>query len=91
MFDMNALRNLVGKKSKNEEKAEDLAVQPNNEEDSMQEDNQEDRKKLWKKVHGLIGKDTTSLLSLPVSMFEPISVLQSMCEPLRYHNIIEQV
>lgn len=83
----------MGKKAKNEERAEDLAVQPNNEEDHLDEkdDNQEDRKKLWSKVSGLIGKDTTSLLSLPVSMFEPISVLQSMCEPLRYYNIIEQV
>jgi hypothetical protein len=89
---MNVLRGLVGgKKSKNEGKPEDLAVQPNHEEDSTQDDNQEDRKRLWSKVSGLIGKDTTSLLSLPVSMFEPISVLQSMCEPLRYSNIIEQV
>lgn len=55
------------------------------------DDSAEDRKKLWSKVSGLIGKDTTSLLSLPVSMFEPISVLQTMCEPLRYSHLIEEV
>lgn len=89
---MNVLRSLVGSKKK-DEKADDPAVaQPSNEDHSDEKyDNQEDRKKLWTKVSGLIGKDTTSLLSLPVSMFEPVSVLQSMCEPLRYHSIIEQV
>jgi len=85
----------VGKKgAKSEDKTEDIPpAQPNNDGDHPDEkdDNQEDRKKLWSKVSGLIGKDTTSLLSLPVSMFEPISVLQTMCEPLRYYDIIEQV
>jgi len=93
---MNLIRNLVAKKNpKTEEKPhEDIPpAQPNHHDGDHaedQHDNQEDRKKLWSKVSGLIGKDTTSLLSLPVSMFEPMSVLQNMCEPLRHHEIIEK-
>lgn len=55
------------------------------------DNNQEDRKKLWSRASGLIGKDTTSLISLPVSMFEPLSVLQSMCEPLRYASMLDRL
>jgi hypothetical protein len=58
--------------------------------DTQVDETTEDRKRLWTKVSGLIGKDTTSLLSLPVSLFEPISVLQSMCEPLRQAELIEK-
>jgi len=88
---MNVLRGLVGRKHHEEKPDEIPPAQPNNDEDHHDDsDNQEDRKKLWSKVSGLIGKDTTSLLSLPVSMFEPLSVLQSMCEPLRYADIIEK-
>lgn len=90
---MNVFRGLVGGKKKPEERVEERPPSPtppqSHQED--QEDSQEDRKKLWTKVSGLIGKDITSLLSLPVSLFEPMSVLQSMCEPLRYANVIEKI
>jgi len=68
------------------------ASQPNHhlDNDTSHDETVEDRKKLWTKVSGLIGKDTTSLISLPVSLFEPISVLQSMCEPLRYADLLEK-
>ncbi|KAF2078042.1 hypothetical protein CYY_000680 [Polysphondylium violaceum] len=50
----------------------------------------EDKKNLWKKVKGLVGKDPMSLVSLPVYFFEPITVLQSQCEPLRFVELIEK-
>ena len=51
---------------------------------------QEDRKKLFSKLTGLMGKDIVSLLSLPVSLFEPTSVLQTMVEPLRHSELLFQ-
>lgn len=52
---------------------------------------QEDRKKVFSKLTGLVGKDIVSLLSLPVSMFEPTSVLQTMLEPLRNSELLFKV
>lgn len=52
---------------------------------------QEDRKRLFSKLTGLIGKDIVSLLSLPVSLFEPTSVLQTMVEPLRHSELLFKV
>ena len=52
---------------------------------------QEDRKKLFSKLTGLMGKDIVSLLSLPVSLFEPTSVLQTMVEPLRHSELLFKV
>jgi len=96
---MNVFKSLVGggknhRSPKADERIDGAVPPPNSngeERDEEKDDSQEDRKKLWSKVSGLIGKDTTSLISLPVSMFEPVSVLQTMCEPLRYANVIEQV
>lgn len=51
----------------------------------------EDRKRLFSKLTGLIGKDIVSLLSLPVSMFEPSSVLQTQIEPLRHSDLLFKV
>jgi len=92
---MNVIRSLVGKtpKGPKAEERTDGAAPPNGNagEQDIIDDNQEERKKLWSKVAGLVGQDITSLVSLPVTLFEPISVLQTMCEPLRYANIVEQV
>lgn len=90
---MNVFRGLVGSKKKPEEERPPSPTPPqNHQEDSSVEDiAQEDRKRLWTKVSGLIGKDITSLLSLPVSLFEPMSVLQSMCEPLRYASVLDKI
>jgi hypothetical protein len=95
---MNVLKSLVkgiSFSSTQQEENDDSAFlkeQPNHgsHHDTSPDETSEDRRKLWRKVSGLVGKDTTSLLSLPVSLFEPISVLQSMCEPLRYADLIEK-
>jgi hypothetical protein len=89
---MNVLKRLVSGHSKEDKNDEIPDAQPNHvsDNDMSHDDTVEDRKRLWSKVSGLIGKDTTSLLSLPVSLFEPISVLQSMCEPLRYAELIDR-
>lgn len=52
---------------------------------------QEDRKRIFSKLTGLIGKDIVSLLSLPVSMFEPTSVLHTMVEPLRHSELLFKI
>jgi len=59
--------------------------------EEQEEQNLEDRKRLWTRISGMVGKDIASLVSLPVTFFEPISVLQSMCEPLRNVSIIEKI
>ncbi|KAN0038853.1 hypothetical protein ACTA71_001045 [Dictyostelium dimigraforme] len=50
----------------------------------------EDKKSLWKKVGGLVGKDPMSLVSLPVYFFEPLTVLECQLEPLRFVELIEK-
>ncbi|EGG17470.1 oxysterol binding family protein [Cavenderia fasciculata] len=57
---------------------------------NMDMDAPEDKKRLWSRVSGLIGKDTMSLVSLPVYFFEPITVLQAQVEPLRFVHLIEK-
>eukprot|EP01133_Synstelium_polycarpum_P005967 gene5967-6911_t len=47
-------------------------------------------KKLWSKISSYVGKDTMSLVSLPVYFFEPITVIQSQVEPLRFVHLIEK-
>jgi len=51
----------------------------------------EDRKRLFSKLTGLLGKDVVSLLSLPVTLFEPTSVLQTMVEPLRHSDLLFKI
>lgn len=51
----------------------------------------EDRKRIFSKLTGLVGKDIVSLLSLPVSLFEPTSVLQTMIEPLRFNDLLFKI
>jgi hypothetical protein len=85
--------------SHKEEKTDECIIPPaqprspnsSSSEEELCDDTTEDRKKLWSKVSGLIGKDTTSLISLPVSLFEPTSVLQTMIEPLRYADLLDEV
>lgn len=52
---------------------------------------EQDRKRLFSKLTGLLGKDVVSLLSLPVSLFEPTSVLQTMVEPLRSSELLFKI
>eukprot|EP01111_Echinosteliopsis_oligospora_P010283 TRINITY_DN3169_c0_g1_i2.p1 TRINITY_DN3169_c0_g1~~TRINITY_DN3169_c0_g1_i2.p1 ORF type:complete len:454 (+),score=137.92 TRINITY_DN3169_c0_g1_i2:150-1511(+) len=48
------------------------------------------RKGLFSQMSSLVGKDITSMISLPVWIFEPISFLQVMAEPLEYEHLLQQ-
>jgi len=48
------------------------------------------RKGLFSQMSSLVGKDVTSMISLPVWIFEPISFLQVMAEPLEYASVLQQ-
>ncbi|EGC35821.1 hypothetical protein DICPUDRAFT_91950 [Dictyostelium purpureum] len=50
----------------------------------------EQRKGLLKQLSSYIGKDITSLISLPVWIFEPVSFLQVMSEPLQYNELLNK-
>ncbi|GAM27844.1 hypothetical protein SAMD00019534_110200 [Acytostelium subglobosum LB1] len=83
--------------TKNENTQIDATTSPDEDvnldnEDFDKEDEQEqgDTSSVLSKMKGLIGKDTMSLVSLPVYFFEPLTVLQSQCEPLRFINLIEK-
>jgi hypothetical protein len=43
---------------------------------------------LWQQLRGMIGKDVTSMISLPVWIFEPLSFLQIMCEPMQNADLL---
>jgi hypothetical protein len=49
------------------------------------------RKGLFRQLSNYIGKDITSMISLPVWIFEPVSFLQVMSEPLQYEYLLQKV
>jgi hypothetical protein len=49
------------------------------------------RKGLISQMANYIGKDITSMISLPVWIFEPLSFLQIMSEPLQYDFLLQLV
>lgn len=49
------------------------------------------RKGLFSQLSNMIGKDITSMISLPVWVFEPLSFLQIMSEPLQYDYLLQKV
>eukprot|EP01117_Protostelium_nocturnum_P006489 TRINITY_DN233_c0_g1_i1.p1 TRINITY_DN233_c0_g1~~TRINITY_DN233_c0_g1_i1.p1 ORF type:complete len:395 (+),score=164.29 TRINITY_DN233_c0_g1_i1:188-1372(+) len=51
---------------------------------------EEEKQSLWKQMSGYLGKDISSLISLPVWVFEPISFLQIMAEPLQFEELLEK-
>ncbi|GAM27237.1 hypothetical protein SAMD00019534_104120 [Acytostelium subglobosum LB1] len=51
---------------------------------------QEQRDGLFKQLANHIGKDVTSMISLPVWVFEPVSFLQVMAEPLQYSSLLDK-
>ncbi|KAJ4764074.1 Oxysterol-binding family protein [Rhynchospora pubera] len=51
---------------------------------------QEDRDSYWKMMHKYIGADVTSLVTLPVIIFEPMSMLQRMAEILEYSELLNK-
>jgi hypothetical protein len=40
----------------------------------------QDRESYWKMMHKYIGSDITSMVTLPVIIFEPMTMLQMMAE-----------
>jgi len=57
-------------------------------EDAVPVTNTEERQGLWKQLSQYIGKDVTSMISLPAWVFEPISFLQIMAEPMEYGELL---
>ncbi|XP_072992914.1 oxysterol-binding protein-related protein 3A-like [Typha latifolia] len=51
---------------------------------------QEDRDGYWKMMHKYIGADVTSLVTLPVIIFEPMTMLQKMAELMEYCHLLDQ-
>lgn len=54
--------------------------------------NQEERKKAWgtRTFHQYIGMDVTSLLSVPVWIMEPVTILQKMAEIMEYTELLDK-
>ncbi|GAB4833817.1 Oxysterol-binding protein- protein 3B [Ancistrocladus abbreviatus] len=51
---------------------------------------QEDRDSYWKMMHKYIGSDVTSMVTLPVIIFEPMTMLQKMAELMEYSYLLDQ-
>ncbi|KAH7280187.1 hypothetical protein KP509_37G055300 [Ceratopteris richardii] len=51
---------------------------------------QEDRDSYWKMMHKYIGSDVTSMVTLPVIIFEPMTMLQRMAEILEYADLLNK-
>ncbi|XVF08106.1 hypothetical protein REPUB_Repub06bG0197300 [Reevesia pubescens] len=50
---------------------------------------QEDRDSYWKTMQKYIGSDVTSMVTLPVLIFEPMSMLQKMAELMEYSYLLD--
>ena len=48
----------------------------------------EESKSFWGKISQMIGSDVTSMLSVPVFLMEPTSVLQKMAEIMEYSDLL---
>eukprot|EP01115_Flamella_aegyptia_P000433 TRINITY_DN106242_c0_g1_i1.p1 TRINITY_DN106242_c0_g1~~TRINITY_DN106242_c0_g1_i1.p1 ORF type:complete len:444 (-),score=89.16 TRINITY_DN106242_c0_g1_i1:39-1370(-) len=70
---------------------QDLQVESGgNQEDSVKHQDLNERQSLFKQLSQFIGKDITSMISLPVWIFEPFSFLQVMCEPMQYEELLNK-
>lgn len=49
----------------------------------------EDRESYWKIMHKYIGSDVTSMVTLPVLIFEPMTMLQRMAELMEYSYLLD--
>ncbi|KAG1371714.1 oxysterol-binding protein-related protein 3A-like [Cocos nucifera] len=49
----------------------------------------EDRDSYWKMMHKYIGSDVASLVTLPVIIFEPMTMLQKMAELMEYCHLLD--
>ncbi|XP_072996423.1 oxysterol-binding protein-related protein 3A-like [Typha latifolia] len=50
---------------------------------------QEDRDSYWKMMQKYIGSDITSVVSLPVIIFDPMTMLQKMAELMEYSYLLD--
>ncbi|KAM7262527.1 hypothetical protein ACFE04_000210 [Oxalis oulophora] len=50
---------------------------------------QEDRDGYWKMMQKYIGSDVTSMVTLPVIIFEPMTMLQKMAELMEYSYLLD--
>ncbi|KAL2632407.1 hypothetical protein R1flu_017093 [Riccia fluitans] len=50
---------------------------------------QEDRESYWKMMHKYIGSDITSMVTLPVIIFQPMTMLQMMAELMEYSHLLD--
>lgn len=50
---------------------------------------QEDRDSYWKIMQKYVGSDVTSMVTLPVLIFEPMSMLQKMAELMEYSYLLD--
>jgi hypothetical protein len=52
----------------------------------------QERKQIWgtKQFQQYIGMDVTSLLSVPVWIMEPFTILQKMAEMMEYTELLDQ-
>ncbi|KAF7144707.1 hypothetical protein RHSIM_Rhsim04G0157800 [Rhododendron simsii] len=50
---------------------------------------QEDRDSYWKMMQKYVGSDITSMVTLPVHIFEPMSMLQKMAELMEYSYLLD--
>ncbi|GAV76580.1 Oxysterol_BP domain-containing protein [Cephalotus follicularis] len=50
---------------------------------------QEDRDSYWKIMQKYIGSDITSMVTLPVFIFEPMTMLQKMAELMEYSHLLD--
>eukprot|EP00899_Mesostigma_viride_P017933 jgi/Mesvir1/26140/Mv06851-RA.1 len=51
---------------------------------------QEERQRMLSSVHKYIGLDVTSLISLPIFLFEPLTTLQKMAEIMEYDELLNK-
>jgi hypothetical protein len=51
---------------------------------------QEDRDSYWKMMHKYIGSDITSMVTLPVLIFEPMTMIQKMAELMEYSELLDR-
>uniref|UniRef100_A0A1D1Y8X1 Oxysterol-binding protein-related protein 3A n=1 Tax=Anthurium amnicola TaxID=1678845 RepID=A0A1D1Y8X1_9ARAE len=49
----------------------------------------EDRDSYWKMMHKYIGSDVTSMVTLPVIIFEPMTMIQKMAELMEYCHLLD--
>ncbi|RZC70661.1 hypothetical protein C5167_033796 [Papaver somniferum] len=51
---------------------------------------QEDRDSYWRMMQKYIGSDVTSMVTLPVLIFEPMTMLQKMAELMEYSHLLDK-